>query len=374
MSLFFAKNNNLIVSAANKLIILQLNSTETTEVLIPKINLPSNLSKNQQEVLRNEKAEIVTCDFSTDHKLCAITTTNKQLVVYNKDFQVLHNLIISRTASKVCFLSNGNLLVADKTGDVYLYDFEIDKSETSIILGHLSMILDVITTHDDKYVITSDRDEKIRVSHFPNSYNIVSFCLGHEEFVFSLEVCNSNVLISASGDGTIRFWNFLSGKSLSVINTNDYIEDKNLITLFLEQMVEIETKALPITGMKIFRNDNFIVIICSLYSFGKLLVFQVNEEFVVTLLQTIEIDGDLISFDVSDKLYILSTKNISCYNFYNNNFAKCNSANIDNYYDKIKDILQINCNLDNISVLYKRKYDNVQEYQEKKKLRIENKR
>jgi len=32
---------------------------------------------------------------------------------------------------------------------------------------------------DDRCVITSDRDEKIRVSAFPDAYNIHSYCLGH---------------------------------------------------------------------------------------------------------------------------------------------------------------------------------------------------
>ena len=35
----------------------------------------------------------------------------------------------------------------------------------------------------DKYVVTCDRDEKVRLSHFPNAYNIHAFCLGHTQYV-----------------------------------------------------------------------------------------------------------------------------------------------------------------------------------------------
>ena len=38
-----------------------------------------------------------------------------------------------------------------------------------------------VLAEDDKFLITSDRDEKIRVSCFPNSYSIHTFCLGHLE-------------------------------------------------------------------------------------------------------------------------------------------------------------------------------------------------
>lgn len=34
---------------------------------------------------------------------------------------------------------------------------------------------------DDRYVITADRDEKIRVSRRRSPYNIQSFCLGHQQ-------------------------------------------------------------------------------------------------------------------------------------------------------------------------------------------------
>lgn len=34
---------------------------------------------------------------------------------------------------------------------------------------------------DDRYIITADRDEKIRVSSRTSPYNIRSFCLGHQQ-------------------------------------------------------------------------------------------------------------------------------------------------------------------------------------------------
>ena len=68
-----------------------------------------------------------------------------------------------------------------------------------------------------KYIITCDRDEKIRVSKFPNAYNIACYCLGHTDFVTNLQVVHNfseNILLSASGDGSLRVWKYLEGKEV----------------------------------------------------------------------------------------------------------------------------------------------------------------
>ena len=48
-------------------------------------------------------------------------------------------------------------------------------------MGSLSMLTDIRLDSNEKHIITSDRDEKIRISCFPNSFNINSYLLGHKE-------------------------------------------------------------------------------------------------------------------------------------------------------------------------------------------------
>ena len=107
----------------------------------------------------------------------------------------------------------------DKSGDVYR--FSKYEEEGKCILGHLSMLLDLKLTEDANFLITCDRDEKIRVSHYPNAYNIHNYCLGHTDFVSCLEIpyeFSGKYLISGSGDSTIRIWDYLKGKELNRVN------------------------------------------------------------------------------------------------------------------------------------------------------------
>ncbi|KGL73601.1 tRNA (guanine-N(7)-)-methyltransferase non-catalytic subunit WDR4, partial [Tinamus guttatus] len=69
---------------------------------------------------------------------------------------------------------------------------------------------------DDRYILTADRDEKIRVSLAKAPHNIVSYCLGHKEFVSKIFVIPNypDLLLSASGDSTVRLWEYKIGKEV----------------------------------------------------------------------------------------------------------------------------------------------------------------
>nr|XP_010336538.1 tRNA (guanine-N(7)-)-methyltransferase non-catalytic subunit WDR4 isoform X2 [Saimiri boliviensis boliviensis] len=78
------------------------------------------------------------------------------------------------------------------------------------------MLLDVAVSPDDRFILTADRDEKIRVSWAAAPHSIESFCLGHTEFVSRISVVPTQprLLLSSSGDGTLRLWEYRSGRQL----------------------------------------------------------------------------------------------------------------------------------------------------------------
>ena len=119
------------------------------------------------------------------------------------------------------------------------------------ILGHLSMLLDIKFSPCGKFIITADRDEKIRVSHYPNAYNIHNFCLGHSDFVTSIELLeDSNQLVSGSGDGTLKVWDYLKGKQICSVTC---AEDAKLDSLQIDPDPEKE----DVTEMKVKRTTSW---------------------------------------------------------------------------------------------------------------------
>ncbi len=153
--------------------------------------------------------------FSPNGQKLAINGQNKQIYIYvpsdyelTKTYWQLQRTITVYKRASALDLTNEFLLIADKSGDVYQTNFSNESNlvltSEDCIMGHLSMLLDIAfirTKENEDFLLTADRDEKIRLSHYPNAYNIQGYCLGHTEFVSHVKLIDSNQILSASGDG-----------------------------------------------------------------------------------------------------------------------------------------------------------------------------
>ncbi|KAH8266910.1 hypothetical protein KR026_010513, partial [Drosophila bipectinata] len=183
---------------------------------------PSNTATTSASKAKEIEVTIQNVSYSPDRQLLAITTTGgqKALLLYRsrmENARLLSVRPLARASSALRFCSDGSsVLVTDKTGDCYQYDCVEVEAAPRLLLGHLSVVFDILWTDDQQQIITCDRDDKIRVTNYPATFDIHSYCLGHKEFVSGLALLTEQHIVSASGDKTLRVWNFIEGKELLV--------------------------------------------------------------------------------------------------------------------------------------------------------------
>lgn len=95
--------------------------------------------------------------------------------------------------------------------------------EHQLLFGHVSLLTDLACvtlsaeesgTMPRSYILTSDRDEHIRVSRgVPQTHIIEGYCLEHTEFVskMCIPAWNQRILVSGGGDEYLIVWDWLNG-------------------------------------------------------------------------------------------------------------------------------------------------------------------
>ncbi|XP_072045029.1 tRNA (guanine-N(7)-)-methyltransferase non-catalytic subunit wdr4-like isoform X2 [Amphiura filiformis] len=236
----------------------------------------------------------------------------------------------TRTVSRRCIALAFNhkedtIYVGDKSGDVYSYSLNNQTEDGVLLVGHISMLLDVVVSQDDRFIMTADRDEKIRVSCLPNSYHIQTFCLGHTQFVSRLAVLPNlpNVLVSGSGDGTVRFWNYIEGHQLHCISLDSTHQERSKDDSAVVDSetgengdsasssvakVEDQVDRPTVTCIACCRTQNIVAV--SLLNNPSVLLYQVtqsNSELECVQLCTLDskVSPWSLCFDDSDQLWIL---------------------------------------------------------------------
>ncbi|GJQ09686.1 hypothetical protein GpartN1_g1477.t1 [Galdieria partita] len=170
----------------------------------------------------------------------AVVTNDKRLLVFenqeddSKDsWKLQQTRFFRKRPCAVIFSceSNSKILVADKSGLVHVISLSeesqslpwleqrVENEENFLskdedddsCLGHYATIVAVTMSMNGEYVITGDRDNKIRVSEYPNTYNIYSFCLSDPHFfVTRIWTCvlEQEWLFSVHHNGEMKVWDW----------------------------------------------------------------------------------------------------------------------------------------------------------------------
>lgn len=321
----------------------------------------------------NSETSITALAVSPSGKRLALATSNKTVALLDScDLKVQGKLPAVRAISQVIFSKEEDVLLADKTGDVYLYELFSKEPQTKLLLGHLSVVLDVKQSDCGKYIMTCDRDEKIRISCFPNCYNIESYCLGHKEFISKIETFDKFV-VSGSGDGTLRLWDFVKGKQLDVVNVNGFPGSRDALEGFRAKMEadKVEVSALPVTDLQVFKINEDVWCCASVFNFKGLLLYKVvnNTTPKLNFVMNVMANMNVINYSLGELLIVLTENGFSVFK-YASDFSEIRLGSLSKLYEEHSSLFSSIKTRYDIESLYKRKFDNVQEYLERKKIRI----
>lgn len=153
--------------------------------------------------------------------LLATSGDDKKVKVWN-DSSCIYTTTNSKKVTSVQFVGDSHVAFADMFGEVF-YSQVPTEAKPDLVLGHVSIITSMLLSPQHDFILTADRDDKIRVSRFPNAYSIHSFCLGHTGYLTNIIIPDDapTLVISGSGDGTVKVWNYLEGKLLNSVTPSE---------------------------------------------------------------------------------------------------------------------------------------------------------
>ena len=229
------------------------------------LNIIQNLQKLQNEIyVDNERHQLsklldfkLSCEnlpgvrlFELGYDDLNILTTSFEVRIYDSADQIKHKfkfimmsdqeqlrLSLPKRSVKLSAIG-GELFLLEKTGDLYKV---LPNGACQFLLGHLFSFSDVQFVTDDlaqrvKYIISADRDEKLRITNYPQTFDIERYCFGHRSLVSRILIANEQKFVSIDQEGEVCVWDL---RSLSVnkskpltpihrISTNDETVKKRM--------------------------------------------------------------------------------------------------------------------------------------------------
>ena len=197
--------------------------------------------------------------------------------------------------------------------------------EHKLLFGHVSLLTDIACTINPSnsrcYILTSDRDEHIRVSRsVPYAHIIEGYCQGHTEFVSKLCMIPSkpDFLVTGGGDDSLILWDWLTGTILKRSDL-DHLCRASLKTLFSEEEISnlsnrtrFAVSNLQMLEYKSTDLDEYAEILVTCEGIPALFIFTVGSDNDIEYRETYPTKGNVIDMVVlpNRKSVLLSMDNI----------------------------------------------------------------
>ncbi|KAJ3335845.1 WD repeat-containing protein 4 [Kappamyces sp. JEL0680] len=182
----------------------------------PQANAPILISRDSLP-----KAHVRVAAYHQASGQIAFAADDKEVQVWDtKTYKRIASAKSFKRAMSLGFSLDGKrLFLGDRAGDLYAFSIATGLGDPKLLLGAVSILTDFVFTSDEKFLITSDRDEKIRINHYPQVFDIEHFCLGHQQYVSKLlHIPHTDLFVSGGGDEHLFVWNYKTGKLLKTLD------------------------------------------------------------------------------------------------------------------------------------------------------------
>ena len=126
---------NIALCSGENVVIYNIQNNTERIVTLPKLmSLQENNTHNNEEI--ETFHALTSVNFSNDGEYLSICTNRKQLCLYKrKSLDIVANRTLIRAASKVSFTKGNDIVVADKSGDAYLFSTSKPLENGTLLLG-----------------------------------------------------------------------------------------------------------------------------------------------------------------------------------------------------------------------------------------------
>ncbi len=226
------------------------------------------LSQNQIEQKQMNTIQAVSsyCDAKKGLLYYAVSRYDKSLSIYATPIEIqeenwgdeakndgttlgISPIIVHKTVKRCCSLafalispkdkgkeSTLVIVAGDLNGDATAYVTESmgenREGNSRVLLGHTASMLtsiEIVEGDHGAKILTSDRDEKVRVSSFPNCFHVEGYLLGHISYVSDVKIVPNagSSCVSCGGDGTIRLFDYETMQEKCMVQIQGLCENGN---------------------------------------------------------------------------------------------------------------------------------------------------